>query len=510
MRITNSMVFNSSLNNIWRNARHLNNLVTQIETTQRIQRPSEDPMMANRALRYRTILSENEQFTSNNERGLAWMEVSEASFLNLLVGTPSNPSILQRTHNRLLQASQTGSNYIEDQRGMINEMRQFLYQMTRIEMNQSYMGRYVFAGFHTDQPPVLHQDRPNASYVIQQTFNRNDIETVITFYRSSPTELPAPREGVHILKLPFAGEGLTFPGTNIMPGATGVPPFGIVGPPPANLQFHIIEFETANEHDAYLPDAEYNGFPVIHFIRETGELVMHTDTKEIFQDGTTVTFQQDGLRAGDLNPRIYFPSWDISGYPGTPLTAQQHFDVGGVLAGNNRQNIELEVSVNSYVTVNSLARDIVTDKLFADMRRLIAFADSLVSSDPLAVREHFAATYSGYALDRAVSTFLSNEAQKFAGAMHDRIDNMLESIERHINQAQTQHTNLGSRMNRMDMIQIRLEEDDVAYTSLLSETIDTDISGTIVRKNGAEAAFQNALFAISRATQLSLADFINR
>ena len=506
MRVTNTMVFNASLNNIWRNARHLNNLVTQIETTQKIQRPSEDPMIANRALRYRTILSEAEQFKSNNERGLAWMEVTESSFLNLLVGTPSNPSILQRMHNRLLQAAQTGTNYIENHRGMINEMAQFLYQMTRIEMNQSYMGRYVFSGFHTDEPPVLHADRPNARYVIQQTFNRNDIDTTIAFHRSAPHLRPTTFEGVNIINLPFTNVdfGTAVPGPPPSGGTGGAPALGIFLPPippattPTAFPANIYTFNSLDE-DAYNVPNGPDDPPTIHHVRDTGELILNEAAKALFRDGVTINFQKNGLQEGELNPRVYFPSWDLN-------NNGHHFNAA-------QQNIQLEISANTHMTINSHASNVVTDKLFADMRRLIDFVNSLQTTDPLILREFYSGppnSFSGDELEEAVSRFLSDELGFLSGMIHDRIDNMIESLERHINQAQHQHTNLGSRMNRLDMVQIRLEEDEIAYTALLSETIDTDIAGTIVRKNGAEAAFQNALFAISRATQLSLADFINR
>ena len=484
------------MNNIWRNARHLNNLVQQIESTKQIQRPSDDPMRANRALRYRTILSENEQFVSNVDRGLAWMEVTESSFNNILTGTPSNPSIMQRLYTRLVEAAQTGTNHIEDQRAMIEEMRQFLYQLTEVEMNQTYMGRYVFSGFHTDQPPVLRQDNRNANYVVQQTFQLHDIETTIAFHRPNPTTRPVTFEGVHIMKLPFANNDITTLNfANTTPA--GVPDLGIS----VNgfSGFTILE-RNSTDPDAYIPeDFDAASNPVIHFIRDTGELVMSDEVRQqFFASGEiSVTYEVNGLREGDLNPRIYFPSWDMSTNPPAAFHAAS-------------ESIELEISARSHITINSHASNVITDKLVADLRRLIDFADSLVSTDSAVLREFYGATYTGDDLTSAIVRFESDENTIFAGMMHDRINNMLESVTRYMADAQREQTNLGSRMMRTDMIRIRLEEDEISYTALLSETIDTDIAGTIVRKDGAEAAFNNALFAISRATQLSLADFINR
>jgi flagellar hook-associated protein 3 FlgL len=93
---------------------------------------------------------------------------------------------------------------------------------------------------------------------------------------------------------------------------------------------------------------------------------------------------------------------------------------------------------------------------------------------------------------------------------HNRVNNMIELHERHAIQAQREHTNLGSRMMRVDMVAVRLEEDTLAYTELLSQNEDTDMHAAIHKRNAAENAFRIALQAIAMSVQLSLADFINR
>ncbi|MCL2456689.1 MAG: hypothetical protein FWD19_03990, partial [Defluviitaleaceae bacterium] len=83
-------------------------------------------------------------------------------------------------------------------------------------------------------------------------------------------------------------------------------------------------------------------------------------------------------------------------------------------------------------------------------------------------------------------------------------------FETHFAQAQRAHTNLGSRMARLEMVWIRLEEDETAFTDLLSQNEDTDVVEALKRLEGAEAAFGYALQSIAKTIQLSLADFINR
>jgi flagellar hook-associated protein 3 FlgL len=482
------------MNNIWRNARHLNNLVTQIETGKKIDRPSDDPLMSSRSLRYRTILSEAEQFLRNVQQGMAWMEVSEAAFNSILTGSPTTPSLMNRIYTRMVEAAQTGTNTLEDQRAMLTEMRQYFDQMFSVDMNQTYLGRYVFSGFHTDQPPVLKNDWPDRSFIISQYFDASDIERTLTFHRPSPTDMPEDIK-INIIKLPYTHGDFHFDTSGVV---GTVPDVGIFAPD--GTQFNVISM-TSNQFEAYRPPNDGN---TIHHIIDTGELIFGNDIAINFANGTRVTYEIRDLSAGELNPIVYFPTVELVEDQGR--VSAQHFTTEG-------QNIQMEVSPNAYVTVNSHARNILTANLYSDLRRLFDFADSLITSDPRVIEEYFrgpAHLLVGDDLENAVQKFMSDEQAMFSAMMHDRINNMLELIMQHSAQAQREHTNLGARMARLEMIGIRLEEDEVAYTALLSENEDTDLSATIMRKSGAEAAFGHALRAIAITTQLTLADFINR
>ena len=513
MRVTNSMVYGTAMNDIWRNARYLNKLVTQIETGKLIQRPSDDPFISSRSLRYRTILSETEQFLRNAEQGMAWMEVSEAAFNSILTGSPTQPSAMQRINTRLLEAAQTGTNTVDDQRAILAELKQYYNQMFGVDMNQTYLGRYVFSGFHTDQPPVLKTDQPGRSFLITQTFQAQDLERTIAFHRPSPTDMPMDRK-INVLKLPYNNVDFNFPTAGIVnPSPPTFPtPIPVPGITLADGTVLHIQTMVSTELDAYRPLDSMTvagvEMPVIHYLRDTGELVMSDAVRELFENagGISVTYEKNNLTAGELNPIVYFECAEVVFNAATGVFEAVHYSTRG-------HDIQIEISPNAYNIINSHARDILTANLFADLKRLFDFSDSLVSSDPRVIEEYYRGAphfYTGDELNEAVQKFLSDEQAMFSGAIHNRINNMLELIMRHANQAQREHTALGSKMARLEMIQIRLEEDEVAFTALLSENEDTPLSDTIMRKTGAEAAFGYALMAVARTTQLSLADFINR
>jgi flagellar hook-associated protein 3 FlgL len=493
MRVTNHHVFGTSMNNIWRNARHLNTLVTQEETGKRIQKPSDDPLIAARALRYRTVLAEAEQFLRNVEQGMAWMEVSEAAFNNILTGSPTHPSLMQRMYTRIVEGAQTGTNTLEDQRAILSELLQYFEQMFQVDMNQTYLGRYVFSGFHTDQPPVLKQDWPGRNFVITQNFIPQDMERTLAFYRPDITSMPQDI-WINVMKLPFTHVSFAPHTATVPAGAT--PPATVGITTPAGTSFTVENF-LSTEEMAYRPTGL-----VIHHIVDTGELVMSDAMRDLIaaEGGLVVTYQKSDLVAGELNPIIYFQSTEIF-----PDNTFRNFNTEG-------QNIQMEISPMAYITTNSHARNILTANLFADFQRLFSFANTLQPSDPSVIEDYFRNEhmYTGDDLINAVDRFLSDEYAMFSSMMHNRMNNMLELIMRHAAQAQREHSNLGSRMARLEMVGIRLEEDEVAYTELLSENEDVDLIETMKRRNASEAAFGHALMAIARTTQLTLADFINR
>ena len=62
MRITNKMMTNNVLHNIGNNKQLLSKLESQYSTGKKIQKPSDDPIVAVRALKLRTNLSELTQY----------------------------------------------------------------------------------------------------------------------------------------------------------------------------------------------------------------------------------------------------------------------------------------------------------------------------------------------------------------------------------------------------------------------------------------------------------------
>lgn len=77
MRMTNKIMQNNSLYNINNNKELTNKLSTQMSTKKKLTRPSDDPVIAIRALRLRSDVSQITQFYERNAKdGESWLKVT--------------------------------------------------------------------------------------------------------------------------------------------------------------------------------------------------------------------------------------------------------------------------------------------------------------------------------------------------------------------------------------------------------------------------------------------------
>ena len=84
MRVTNQMISNNSLRNLQTSTKKVDTLVQQLTTGQKIQRASEDPVVAVRALKLRNTVSQLEQYKTKNIKDAdSWMDLTENSITSI-------------------------------------------------------------------------------------------------------------------------------------------------------------------------------------------------------------------------------------------------------------------------------------------------------------------------------------------------------------------------------------------------------------------------------------------
>lgn len=318
MRITNSMMRNNVLMALNQREQAISKLDTQIHSTKKIQKPSDDPVIAARILKFRTTLSEIEQYKRNADDAESWLENTEQAVKN----------VIDRL-KRMKDLSNKGANgplNLDDRKTIIAEFKQIKAQLAT-EGNAAYAGRYLFSGYKTNKSPLL--DEPmNVNYEIRETFDKDQIETVGRYFDKKINQ-------VHRIKLGYDNLGA------IQTTNTGL----------------VIATKTSADVDAYKTIAG-----TAHYLEDTGELIINDADIAGLTSPVQVSYQKNQFIKGDVRPELYFESTD--------LTTGQVFSP-------KTEEMEYQVSYSQLFTVNLMGNQLVTKTLIQDINNIIHLTESI-------------------------------------------------------------------------------------------------------------------------------------
>lgn len=133
-----------TLNNLNRNYSSMSKMENQITTGRKLNKPSDDPVGVTYALRYRSELASNEQYSSSADAAVSWLDFTDSTMQQA-------GDVMKRLKELTVQASsgtvpQSGLDAIK------LEVDQLKEQMTNIG-NSQIRGKYIFNGQKYDQAP---------------------------------------------------------------------------------------------------------------------------------------------------------------------------------------------------------------------------------------------------------------------------------------------------------------------------------------------------------------------
>lgn len=145
MRITQTMMQNNMLSNLFKSQSQMNKYMNQINTGKKIERPSDDPVIVMKGMGYRTEVAEVEQFRRNTSSIWNWMDHSDDVL-------DKATKAIQRIEYLAVQAA--NDTYEESQRGSIAEevsqLKQQLIELGNTKVN----GKYIFNGTDLENKPI--------------------------------------------------------------------------------------------------------------------------------------------------------------------------------------------------------------------------------------------------------------------------------------------------------------------------------------------------------------------
>ena len=178
MRVTNSMIVKRSKTNINANRAQVDYTNNQMASQKKITKPSDNPIIAIRALRLRTTLSTVTQYYENNIPDTeSWMDITETALTNM-------KSLMTSAYEQVVYGATDSLN--QDNRKTILKELQELQDQVYCEGNSDYAGRTVFTGYKTNQDISFLDslEASKASYQITERYSYKDIEQK-SYYKGS-------------------------------------------------------------------------------------------------------------------------------------------------------------------------------------------------------------------------------------------------------------------------------------------------------------------------------------
>ncbi len=489
MRITNSIMLNSTKSNINGNKVLMDRYNTQMATQKKISKPSEDPIVAVRSLRLRANLTELSQYADKNiEDAQSWLEVTEASMSNMRDLVKDMYYNFTEGDNDYLATSE---------RMVILEDLEALVSQFYDEGNASYAGRTVFTGYKTDQDITYKDADVNAKFNINETFTVSQIGT--RDYISGNVIVDKTNlQTIDQKDFPQTTEVTTFNLT--YQGMSEIKSLTYVDKDGNTVDIPVTTYElTSGDDNAYLnPDAMG-----ANYIKETGEIVFGEDIAAIFStlgsDAVlTANYDKEGFAKGDINPIMYFDCTDL---------------VNDITYTKEIQDIEYTVGFNMKLKVNTEASDVLlldVKKEIADLRDAITAVDeaekkkadleAMLEDDRYSKSEK----ESIQSMLNAVEKEIDLKKDRMVGLFKKGVGSM-QAYEEHVS---LQIADLGNRTSQLNMIKERMQQQKTNFQELLTSNEDRELSDIMLDYTAAGYSYQLSLQATGSISKLSLLNYI--
>lgn len=555
MRMTNKIMQNNSLYNINQNKILQDQLSTNMSTLKKLTRPSDDPIVAIRALRLRTSVSEITQYRDKNAKDAeAWLNVTEdaLSTAGEIIGGPGGLiREMQKAANKDLTPTD-----IQILMASIKSLRDEVYATA----NTDFAGRYIFTGYRTDTPlsftkDVLNQD---ISYRITEQLNINSFDTVNytdmqnvkglskANYQATAnaniTEQDITNHNIWRLRLSYDDlrqydtadfstaledyyvyiadpnadpEEVKRLESALSPRIVFEDSPGSFTDFTAELEEYIMVStnETPDPHQTII-DMNERGIEGAVFIPETGEILLSDAAYEALKTEVSpateirVIYDKNSFKEGDLRPEHYFACVSTEIRPDGSIR-EIDFNPEYLKGMTNRQIIEYDVGYNQRIRINTLAEDVFTHTLSRNVDDL-----DLAVRDLLAIQT-VVDDLQGILINDPDNENVQKQldaARKAYDFIRDNVHRMFENsitiMQRALDDNNIAVTDSGTRSARLDLISNRLLSQKTTFEILKSENEDADIAEIAVKLTSAELSYNAALMATGKIMQTSLMNFI--
>lgn len=526
MRVTNNMMTMNLLYNVNNNLERMSNYQDQLATGKRISRPSDDPVLASKVLSRKTDLAELEQYDKNTRDALGWLEISEKAL-------EDNGDILGRIRELVVQGA-NGVNTEEETQKIALEVKAMKKQLVT-NANSTFAGRYIFSGFETNKK-LMNEDGTYNIDIEEYTLTN---KPVVKYEVSVGESINVMTSGIDIYG--------TVSETNIMTStfpsgtSTGTKStktyihgsFDLTDDYTAgNLDFNIgatlinVDESTLNGTNIPLTKDDvltaYNdalGTNGVAFYDSNNELVIES---AVYGSGSPITLASTALFNPTIEAGIDATIATItgSGPMNDPLTADDidvlKRDGLTIVVNGISKNVKPDAAI-TFTAPNNTPADYAA-AIQAELDTELGPGVISVTAPGNILTLSTVSTQPGVEpkitvdFPRTHTSELMEDINELLGYLdsgdHASISNMLDTVDGHVNNMLALRADIGARVNRMEMITKKIASSNVAFTQLLSDAEDADMSEVIMYLKNAENVYNASLSVGAKVIQASLVDFL--
>lgn len=518
MRITNNMIMSNTKININGNKTSLDTLNNQMSSQKKISSPADDPVVAIRALRLRSSLSQiNQYYEKNIPDAESWLEVTETALTNM-------KKILTDIHTKCDEGA-NGTLTQEDRNVILKQLKSLASQVYS-EGNADYAGRTVFTGYKTNQTLTFENDMQDETYNINEYLNAADIEEFTYTYGAVKTPTasdvaaqtaPGKPGDATLYRLCLSYDKID----DLTLDANSELIYSYKDPATGNTMTSNLEVTVVTTKD--LEDIRYAvADDEVVFNKDTGEFLMGKTIASTLssQDATiSVNYDKTGFEKGQIRPEHYFDCTNNTD-PANPVVYTNYEN--GAFAGNidyknaerTNQNIEYIVAANQTLAVNTQANDVFDSSIARDVDDLIyAVQSSINAHDTVtAIEDMLKQERYGSKEDQKYLNDCLEAAKKQMDYADNNLQNLfsrgLTKFSNYMEDVNIAITDVGNKAEQLAITKSRMSNQQSTVEALKSDNEDRDLSDIVIDYTSSYLAYQASLQAAAKIERQTLLDYL--
>ncbi|MED3563478.1 flagellar hook-associated protein FlgL [Bacillus xiapuensis] len=180
-RVTQNMLNQNMLFNLSRTDQAMQKYQDQASSGKKINKPSDDPVTAGRAMYYRSSLNEIDQYKLNADDGISWLTTTDDALDEV-------NSVLQRVRELTVQGL-NGTNDDSARTAIAEEISQLKEHLGEVA-NSQIAGKFIFAGTDVKNPPYRADENDPNSVKEFRNSNKEKLELQVGQNNSVQINIP--------------------------------------------------------------------------------------------------------------------------------------------------------------------------------------------------------------------------------------------------------------------------------------------------------------------------------